>query len=72
MKIFVCDKCGTQFDSPLDEERFTDENGNSYTLDMCAPCRGDLNKAREQAHIDFFAPVISAMNKPVKGGKLNG
>lgn len=57
-KLFICDKCGKQFNSPLDEEHFTDEHGVNYTFDMCAPCRKDLREERDNTHKEFFGKLI--------------
>lgn len=57
-KIFVCDKCGTQFNSPLDEEIHADEHGVKTIYDLCAPCRQNLKATDSQTKTDFFAETI--------------
>jgi len=60
-KIFICDRCKKTFNEPLDEEYYTDENGVSYKFDLCAVCREDLRKAREDTHKEFFGKIIKGM-----------
>jgi hypothetical protein len=58
MKYFICDKCGSQFNSPLDEESFVDEHNVTTIYDLCAPCRKDLKADKVQKNKDFFVDVI--------------
>jgi hypothetical protein len=53
-KLFICDKCGAQFESPLDEEYHTDKHGILHKYDLCAPCREDLKTKNEKVKKDFF------------------
>lgn len=57
-KIFICDNCGDQFSSPLDEEKYTDDNGVSHTLDLCAPCRKKLSDIRKDSDKKFLSKLV--------------
>jgi hypothetical protein len=63
MRIFICDKCNTQFPQPLDEEMYKDVNGNVHILDLCAPCRKDLKDKKEKPNKDFFENILKEKNK---------
>ena len=65
-KLFICDKCGTEFPQPLDEEKYKDEHGNWHVFDLCAPCRADLKVVRAKPEKEFFKVLIK---KPKKKGK---
>lgn len=57
-KIFICDKCKEEFNGPLDEEQYLDENGIPHTFDLCAPCRSELKTKREKVHKDYFEKLL--------------
>jgi len=54
MKVFKCDKCGKEFNQPLDEEIIKNEHGVITTYDLCAPCRKKLKEDKEKVHKNFF------------------
>ena len=61
-KTVVCDRCHKEFGGPLDEERFSGENGTTYTLDLCAPCRKVLYEARKEVEKSYFEEVLNKKN----------
>lgn len=57
MKQFTCDKCGSIFSQPLDEEKWKDEHGVWYIFDLCAPCRSKLVAERQKPNKAFFEKI---------------
>jgi len=53
MKIFKCDKCNKEFPQAIEEEKVKDIHGVWTIYDLCAPCKNDLNDAKETTRKDF-------------------
>ena len=62
MRIFICDKCNTEFPEPLDQEMYKDEHAVWHTFDLCAPCRKNMKTEQNT----FLNSLAKDVNKKIK------
>ena len=52
-KIYKCDKCSKEFPQAIEEIQYKDEHAVWHVLDLCAPCKNEMEVKREKVRKDF-------------------